>query len=97
MRFLVLITLIIIANGCSTFSQAVNDKNIMKLKDGMSSDEIIKMFGSPHKVRDTTCGGNSPWNCIIWQYEDEWSGKEATFYFRKENGKKVLNSYDIEK
>ncbi|MBC74688.1 MAG: hypothetical protein CME64_01610 [Halobacteriovoraceae bacterium] len=101
MKLSLLFTVVLLQVGCSTvgsqFSNGLTNENILKIKSGMSSEEVVKMFGYPHGVRETTCGGNSPWNCTIWSYEDEWTDKEATFFFTTEKGKKILNSFDVEK
>ncbi|MGB0452301.1 MAG: hypothetical protein ACPGJV_01200 [Bacteriovoracaceae bacterium] len=96
MKLLLGLLVMSLITGCSSFSRAMTDENKMKIKSGMQSDEIVKMFGNPHKIKDTTCGGDRPWNCIIWYYDDEWTDHEATFYFRDESGVKVLNSFDLE-
>lgn len=44
--------------------------NVLKLKVGMTSTEVIAIFGKPMKTSATTCGSatDNPWSCIIWIY-----------------------------
>jgi hypothetical protein len=44
--------------------------NALKLKVGMTSTEVIAIFGKPMKTSATTCGSatDKPWSCIIWHY-----------------------------
>lgn len=70
----------------------------MKVKTGMSGDEIISMFGNPKAVRSTTCGGKTfgSWQCVIWSY-DSGRYSRSYFYFQKTGGELVLNNFDIDR
>ena len=44
--------------------------NVNKLHTGMSPDEVLAVFGSPHKIYDGSFGQNAgePWTGRIWLY-----------------------------
>jgi len=71
---------------------------MMKTHPGMSSDEILEVYGKPKKIRTTTCGSETgnPWGCTIWEY-GEFPYDSATFYFSGEHGSYILNNFDIDK
>lgn len=45
--------------------------NVLTLKVGMTTTQIVALFGPPDRTRSTTCGTQtpSPWQCLIWEYE----------------------------
>jgi hypothetical protein len=80
------------ANGTSRFT----NESIMKIHQGMGSNEILKMFGVPKNVSQLTCGASTdkPWSCTIWEYGDvpySW----ATFTFSGGHGSLILNNFDV--
>ena len=52
--------------GNTTFT---TDK-VNRLHTGMSPDEVLGMFGSPHKIYDASFGKNlgEPWTGRVWMY-----------------------------
>lgn len=54
----------------SCYSAKFTTDNVLKLKVGMTSTEVISIFGKPMKTSATTCGTatDKPWTCIIWYY-----------------------------
>lgn len=46
--------------------------NVIKLKVGMTSSEVVAIFGKPMKTSAMTCGSatSNPWSCVIWFYGD---------------------------
>lgn len=50
----------------STLLSSFTTKNIMKVHPGMSSDEILQLFGEPKSIRSAVCG-QSPdqWICPL--------------------------------
>lgn len=68
----------------------------MQTHPGMSSDEILKMYGNPKNIRVTTCGSSTgnPWVCTVWEYGD-FLYDNAVFYFSGEHGSYILNNFDI--
>ncbi len=78
----------------SCYSTQFTQSNIMKLKVGMTSEEVIKIFGNPYKTEASTCGGayGRPWRCIIWKY-GEW--KPRLTFQTDSYGNLTLNSWDL--
>lgn len=75
------------------------DENVLVTHIGMSSDEVIKMYGDPKNISQSVCGGattGGTWQCTTWEY-----GKSpydnATFTFAEREGARVINSFDIER
>lgn len=89
--------------SCSSLSTITSElpntfttENIMKTHEGMTSDQIQKIFGTPKKVSQAVCGakhGNA-WNCITWEY-GEFPYDRASFIFNGSDKKIVLNNFDI--
>ena len=91
-------------NGANnTFTGA----NVMGLKVGLTTDEIVSVFGKPTRVKSLTCGGatqRGEWSCLIWEYdvEESYDGfittkKTNTFRFNGEFNPPRLNDWQIEK
>lgn len=78
----------------SCYASKFTSDNAMKLKPGMTSTEVIEIFGKPMKTEATTCGSatNNPWTCIIWRY-GEYSPR-LTFEQGKD-GVLYLNSWSM--
>ncbi len=70
----------------------------MKTREGMTSDEIKKMYGEPKKVSQAACGGKfgQQWSCITWEY-GEFPYDRATFTFNGDGKTPVLNNFDIDR
>lgn len=69
----------------------------MKIKQGMSSEEIIELFGEPQDISSMVCGTSEKWNCTTWKYENFWSGESASFTFSGAPGNFKLNHFDIDR
>jgi hypothetical protein len=71
-------------------------ENVMKIHQGMGSDEILAMFGTPKNVSQTVCGANvgHPWNCTTWEY-GEFPNSESFTFRAIDGGSSVLNNFDI--
>ena len=80
-------------SGCTS----ITNEQMMQIHQGMSSDEIISMFGQPNNVSVAVCG-ESPnnWNCTTWEYYLFPEG-DASFTFGGDNGDLKLNNFDIDK
>lgn len=69
----------------------------MRIKIGMNSSEIVKMFGNPNSIKSNMCGQNTsnPWNCTIWTY-GVFPNEKATFYFSGEAPDDLsINNFEI--
>lgn len=84
--------------GCSSLPRGFTTENIMKIKQGMSSEEIHKMFGDPKNISQSICGANTGkvWTCTTWEYGTFLHGN-ATFTFSGEPGSYILNNFEIER
>ena len=45
--------------GCVTLPTSFTTQNVMNVHQGMGSDEILKMFGTPKNVRQAVCGAST--------------------------------------
>ena len=66
--YLFLCFVIISTTGCATeFAEfKFTESKVDKLRIGMSSSEVIEMFGASNEVRSAVCGGataSGPWIC----------------------------------
>lgn len=85
--------------GCTTLPMSFTTDNIMKVHQGMSSDEILEMFGKPKSIRQDVCGVSTgePWNCTTWRY-GESPYETATFTFSgKTPDSLVLNNFEVDR
>lgn len=87
-----------ILSACSTLPSTFTAENMIKTHPGMSSDEILEMYGKPKSIKNTTCGSSMDnlSSCTIWKYGESLYD-QATFYFSGSHGSYILNSFDIEK
>lgn len=80
-------------SGCTS----ITNEQMMKIHQGMSSDEIVSMFGQPNNVRVDVCGKSpNTWSCTTWEYYLFPEG-DASFRFNGEHGDLRLNNFDIDK
>lgn len=78
----------------STSASKFTSDNAMKLRVGMTSTEIIEIFGKPMKTSAMTCGSATPnpWSCIIWYYGEY----RPSFTFEQgKDGVLYLNSWSM--
>jgi hypothetical protein len=80
------------ANGTS----GLTTENIMKIHQGMGSNKILEMFGTPKNVSQSVCGSGvgKPWPCTTWEYE-EFPSVRARFTFSGSSGSLILNDFSI--
>ena len=97
MRHFALGFLFLLVASCSTTPSRFSTENVMKVHQGMSSDEILALFGTPTSVRALVCG-RSPdqWNCTTWTY-GEVPYERASFTFSGELGSLVLNNFAVKR
>lgn len=93
--FLGFVSLLITA--CSTLPMSFTTENIMKIHQGMNSNEILAMFGEPKSVRVGVCGTSpNQWNCTTWEY-GEFPYDRASFTFSGAHDSLKLNNFDIQR
>jgi hypothetical protein len=73
-------------------------ENIMKVHQGMGSNEILEMFGAPKNVSQSVCGASvgTPWTCTTWEYGQvpyDW----ASFTFAGDSDSLILNNFNVHK
>lgn len=82
-------------SSCSTFPYVFTTEKIMKVHQGMSSDDVLALFGQPKSVRASVCGKPpNQWNCTTWEYGGAVYG-DASFTFSGEQNELILNNFDI--
>ena len=83
--------------SCSALPSTFSTENIMTIHQGMSSDEILTLFGEPKSIRVSVCGGLlNRWNCTTWEY-GEFPYDHASFTFSGEHDSLILNNFDIDR
>ena len=84
-------------SSCSTLSSSFTTENVMKVHQGMSSDEILRLFGEPNSIRSAVCGREpNQWTCTTWEY-GEFPYDHASFTFSGEPGHYILNNFDVKR
>ena len=71
-NLLVKVSIISLVLLSSCYASKFTSDNVLKLRVGMTSNEVIEIFGKPIKTEATTCGSatGKPWGCIFWYYGD---------------------------
>jgi hypothetical protein len=79
-RFAVTSLVLALSISCSTVEPSIRDRDVARLKPGMSEEEVIKILGSKPQSRLTQPDGNT---------EMTWSSKSGgtIFSFGKEEDK----------
>lgn len=69
----------------------------MKVHQGISSDEILSMFGEPKHVDISVCGTvPNQWTCTTWGYGD-YIFSSPKFIFSGKREALKLNSFSFER
>jgi hypothetical protein len=94
--FVLLLLLLIPLTECTP--PKLTTENMMKVHQGMNSNEILEMFGTPKNVSQSVCGSavGKPWNCTTWEYAD-YPYDRASFRFAGNSGSLILNDFDFHK
>jgi hypothetical protein len=82
--------------GCVTLPTLFTIGNVMSVHQGMGSDKILRIFGTPKNVSQAVCGASTgrPWTCSTWEY-GELPYDRTSFTFAADSGTLVLNNFDI--
>lgn len=84
-------------SACSTLPPAFTTENVMQVRQGMSSDEILAMFGEPKSIDVRVCGERpNHWNCTTWEY-GESGYHSASFTFSGEHDSLTLNNFNVDR
>jgi hypothetical protein len=70
-------------------------ENIVKLRVGMTSEEVVEIFGLPLKTEANVCGETtaSPWTCITWWYNSKSLAQSTRMVFEVHNETLYLNRW----
>lgn len=69
----------------------------MKLHQGMSSDEVLTLFGEPEKISVAVCGKPpDQWTCTTWGY-GKYPLYRASFTFNGEHDSLKLNNFNVDR
>jgi hypothetical protein len=83
--------------SCTTLSSRFSTENIMKVHQGMSSEEILTLFGEPKNVSAAVCGRPpDQWTCTTWEY-GEFPYARASFTFSGEHDSLKLNNFKVDR
>jgi len=95
-RFVAVWASVVFAGGCATLPRSFTAENVIRINQGMSSDEIARLFGTPKSVRQAVCGASTgrSWTCTTWEY-GEFPYDRASFTFGSEGGSLVLNNFEV--
>ena len=81
----------------SSLPFSFSNKNIMKIHQGMSSDEILVIFGEPKSISSSICGRSpNQWACTTWKY-GHFPYENASFTFSGDHGSYILNNFKIDR
>jgi len=95
LSFLSIVTLSIAS--CSTLPSTFSTETIMKVHQGMSSDEILELFGKPKNISASVCGRSpNQWTCTTWEY-GEFPYDRASFTFSGEHDSLILNNFKVDR
>jgi len=84
-------------SSCSTLPVTFSTENIMKIQQGMSSDEILKLFGKPKNFSASVCGKSpNQWTCTTWEY-GKFPYDRASFTFSGKPGSLKLNNFNVDR
>lgn len=69
----------------------------MKVQQGMTSDEVLAMFGEPKNLNANVCGvAPDQWLCTTWEY-GEFPYDRASFTFAGKQDSLRLNNFSVDK
>lgn len=84
-------------SSCADFSDGFEDENLIKIHQGMSSNEILALFGEPKNISAAVCGmPPKQWNCTTWEY-GEFPYERASFTFSGAPDSLKLNNFNIDR
>ena len=87
----------VLLSSCSTLPTGFTTENLMKVHQGMSSNEILEMFGEPRNIDVSVCGKPpNQWTCTTWEYGD-FSYERAYFTFSGEHEDLRLNNFNVDR
>ena len=95
MREFALGLIFLLLGSCSALPSTFTTENIMRVHQGMSSDEILALFGKPESISASVCGRPpDQWTCTTWKY-GEFPYERASFTFSGEHDSLRLNNFEV--
>ena len=83
--------------GTSALPETFSTENIMKVHQGMSSSEILTLFGKPKNFSASVCGRPpNQWTCTTWKYGD-FPYDSASFTFSGKHDSLKLNNFKVDR
>lgn len=83
------------SSSTSALPSAFSAENILKIHQGMTSDEILSIFGKPKSISVGVCGRPPrEWNCTTWEY-GKFPYEYASFTFSGKHDSLILNDFEI--
>lgn len=84
-------------SSCSTLPTTFTTENLMKVHQGMSSNEILTLFGKPKNIDVSVCSRPpNQWTCTTWEY-GEYPYERASFTFSGRHDSLKLNSFKVDR
>lgn len=81
----------------SALPDSFTTENIMKVHQGMSSTEILKLFGKPKNFDVSVCGKSpNTWTCTTWEY-GKFPYDRASFTFSGNHDDLKLNNFKVDR
>jgi hypothetical protein len=81
----------------SALPSGFTSENLMKVHQGMTSEEVLAMFGEPKSVDVSVCGmPPKQWNCTTWEY-GEFPYDRASFTFSGKHDSLRLNNFSVDR
>ena len=88
----------ILVSSCADSAGKFTVDKLMTVHQGMSSDEILELFGKPESIDISVCGKDpKQWTCTTWEYRDFIFGKEIEFVFSGSPNALKLNNVHTRK
>jgi hypothetical protein len=83
--------------SCSGLPSTFTTEKVMRVHQGMSSNEILTLFGEPKTISVNICGRPpDQWTCTTWRY-GEFPYDRASFTFSGEHDTLLLNNFEVER
>lgn len=83
-------------NPISNLPTTFTTENVMQVRQGMSSDDILTMFGEPKNIDVGICGISPKWTCTTWEY-GKFPHNFALFTFSGNHGAMKLNNFEVKR
>jgi|GEM_PF-1534885 hypothetical protein len=106
MRFLLLVVSVLFLSACETMTlsnsalpASFTTDNIMKVHQGMTSKEIVGLFGKPKNVSQAVCGSDTgkAWTCTTWEYGKFPYGTARFTFSGNTSDSLILNDFKVDR